>query len=319
VTFAKSNPAEGIGGALNSYACGINGSANTASGGPLQDALSAALDYARRGYAVFPCVPRGKEPACPRGFRDATTNPATIRRWWRARPDYNVAIATGIASFVWVFDIDGDIGATAVARLEAAHGPLPDTLTSVTSNGCHLWFCYTGPIPCSADDRIGRGLDVRGDGGYVIAPPSVHPDGPVYRWTNNRLLALAPEWLVALTRRRPPPKPTISERAQDIIRRRRAGAPDAYCQAALEQEIAALARALPGTRNAALNRASFNLYQLVAGGELDGAEVRARLEAAATANGLMDDPEDGPHKVRRTIASGRRAGLQHPRNRWGTR
>jgi hypothetical protein len=217
-----------------------------------------------------------------------------------------------------VLDADGDAGARSLGALEAKYGPLPDTLISVTSNGCHFWFRYTCPISKS-EGRVGNGLDVRGDLAYAMAPPSVHPDGPRYRWTNNRAPAIAPEWLVALTRRRPPPKPTISERAQDF-RRRRAGAPDdAYCQAALEQEIAALARALPGTRNAALNRASFSLHQLVAGGELDGTEVRARLEAAATANGLMDDPEDGPLKVRRTIASGRRAGLQHPRNRWGTR
>jgi hypothetical protein len=116
--------------------------------------------------------------------------------------------------------------------------------------------------------------------------------------------------LIHLTRK-PPPGPITSKIAM------RPGCTDAYGKAALEHEIAALASTLKGGRNAALNRASFSLHQLVAGGELDGAEVRNRLFAAATANGLMDDPEDGPQSVARTIASGARAGLQLPRNRRG--
>jgi hypothetical protein len=74
-------------------------------------ALRAAIYYAAGGFAVFPCWPRRKEPATPRGFYNATTNPATIRRWWLANPDYNVALASGIASGVWILDVDGDGGA----------------------------------------------------------------------------------------------------------------------------------------------------------------------------------------------------------------
>jgi hypothetical protein len=273
--------------------------------------VSAALDYAARGFAVFPCLPRTKKPPWTGGFYRATTNPATIRRWWLARPDYNIGIATGVASGVWVLDVDGDAGATSLADLEAAHGPLPDTLISIASSGCHLWFCYTCPIPSSAD-RIGRGIDVRGDGGYMLAPPSVHPDGPVYRWMNDRSAAIAPDWLIHLTRK-PSPGPITSK----IALATRSGCTDVYGQAALDHEIAALANTLKGSRNAALNRASFSLHQLVAGGELDASEVRHRLIEAATANGLMTDPEDGPLSVQKTIASGARAGLRHPRNRGG--
>jgi hypothetical protein len=255
-------------------------------------------------------LPRSKHPAFPGGFKNATTNPATIRRWWLARPDYNIGIATGVASGVWVFDVDGDAGATSLALLEAEHGPLPDTLISVTADGCHFWFRYTSPVSCSADNRIGRGLHVRGDGGYAMAPPSVHPDGPVYRWMNGRSPAIAPDWLVGLTRK-PTPKPITCKIALPT----RPVCTDAYGKAALEHEIAALANTLKGGRNAALNRASFSLHQLVAGGELNGAEVHARLIGAAIANGLMSDPEDGPLSVQKTIASGARAGLQHPRRR----
>ena len=71
--------------------------------------LQAALDYAARGFMVFPLWPRSKEPACKHGFKNATTNPATIRRYWLAQPDYNIAIATGIVSGVWILDVDGAV------------------------------------------------------------------------------------------------------------------------------------------------------------------------------------------------------------------
>jgi hypothetical protein len=273
----------------------------------MSEIVSAALDYAAHGFMVFPCLPRSKHPAFPGGFKNGTTNPATIRRWWLARPDYNIGIRTGIASSLWVLDVDGHDGATSLRRIETTYGPLPDTLISVTREGCHFWFCYTGPIPSSVG-RIGPGLDVRGDGGYVLAPPSIHPDGLRYRWNNNRPLAVAPDWLVVLTRK-PVPKPITNMIALP------SGPGRTYGQAALDYEVADLARTLKGGRNHALNRASFRLHQLVAGGELDAAEVRHRLIGAATANGLMSDPEDGPRSVQATIASGARAGLQHPRRR----
>src|SRR6516225_9084750 len=95
----------------------------------VQDALSAVLDLAACGFAVFPCLPGSKHPAFPGGFKNGTTNPGTIRRWWLANPTYNIGIRTGVASGVWVLDVDGDDGATSLAQLETKHGPLPDTLT----------------------------------------------------------------------------------------------------------------------------------------------------------------------------------------------
>jgi Bifunctional DNA primase/polymerase, N-terminal len=273
--------------------------------------LQAALDLAARGLMVFPCLPMGKAPACRRGYKDGTTNPATIRRWWLAQPDYNIGVATGLLSGVWVLDIDGAIGTATLRNFEIAHGMLPPTLFSITGRGRHLWFCATGEIQSSAG-RVGDGLDVRGDGGYVLAPPSVHPDGPIYRWGNDLPIASAPDWLIQLTRKRP----TISERALATMR-----APLPHCaaqpygRAALEYEITALAGTPNGRRNCALNAAAFSLFQLVAGGELNESEVLNRLIEASFANGLMTDPDDGPARVKRTIASARRAGLLHPRSR----
>ena len=271
--------------------------------------LEMALKYAMRGVAVFPCWPATKEPACRHGFKHATTNPATIRRWWQANESYNIGVATGIVSRVWVLDVDGAFGTAALVELEAEHGPLPATLTSVTASGCHLWFAYGSPI-LSSVGRIAIGLDVRGDGGYVLAPPSVHPDGPRYRWHNNKSLAVAPDWLIALTRKRP----MLSKRALASLPHK-SSCTGVYGRAALEREIAELANTPPGSRNHALNRASFCLHQLVASGELNADEVHAKLIAAAIANGLITDPHDGLRSVERTIASGARAGLLQPRNR----
>jgi hypothetical protein len=271
--------------------------------------VSGVLDYAALGFCVFPCIARSKEPATQRGFYDATTNPATIRRWFGNAQNYNIAVRTGLASGIWVLDVDGPDGAATLGNLETEHGALPVTLCSITSAGCHLWFRADDHIPSSAG-RVGIGLDVRGDGGYVLAPPSVHPDGPVYRWSSTAPPAIAPAWLVRLASPRPSVALNPSPPRNGIC-----SSPGAYGKAALEREIDALAKTAPGARNHALNRASFSLHQLVAAGELDGAEVQDRLLAAAAANGLLADPADGPRSVMATIRSGARAGMQQPRTR----
>jgi len=272
--------------------------------------LEAALAFAAQGLAVFPCEPRGKEPVTRRGFYDATTNPATIRRFWRVT-DRNIGIPTGAVSGLWVLDIDPG-GEEHIRRLEADHGALPPTRAAITGRGGrHLWFRYVGPIQ-SSTGRVAPNVDVRGDGGYAVVPSSVHENGRAYQWaTDPKLeLAIAPDWLVTLTRKKLP----ISERAR-VLAPRSIYPSGAYGAAALNAEIAALAAAQPGIRNEALNRAAFALFQLVAGGELDGGTVKDRLIRACEVNGLITD--DGMPSVEKTIASGKRAGLQYPRSRPG--
>lgn len=197
----------------------------------------------------------------------------------------------------------------ALAVLEARHGALPDTRQAISPSGSiHRYFRHPGvdiKIKGSASE-LGPGIDVRGDGQMVIAPPSANPDGRRYRWLNRNSLAPMPGWLIERTREK---SATIRERAVAAIRQ----PTDRYYRAALEYEIAALANAAPGGRNLALNRASFCLHQLVKGGELDGGDVWRRLVAAATANGLVDD--DGIKAVTDTIKSGMRAGFANPRRR----
>jgi hypothetical protein len=285
------------------------------------DTLTVVLDYAARDWPVFPIKPQSKEPATKRGFYDATTNPATLRRWFARGFPYNVAVRTGQPSGVFILDIDGELGASNLCALVAEHGPLPATRISTTGKGHHLWFRADCEIPCSTR-KIAPGVDVRADGGYVVAPPSLHPNGAVYRWANNLAPSPAPSWLLSLAQQAkasptlpplPPPRLLPSRSSS------RAAAEDRYGKAALEREIEALSQVAKGGRNAALNFASFRLYQLVAGGELDGAEVERELVAAATANGLMIDPEDGPRRVMATIISGANAGMRFPRDRHGRR
>jgi len=201
------------------------------------------LDYAARGWSVFPLRPNAKEPATKSGFYDATANPATLRRYFRFYP-YNVGIRTGIASKIFVVDVDGHAGAVSLAELEAQNGPLPGTLISTGNSGFHLWFYTEQPIPCSVS-KIGPGIDVRGDGGYAVAPPSIHPDGPSYKWRNSLSPVPAPAWLLELiSKRPPPPAAAASPRPQ-----RTNGEPGVYGAAALEREIGDVARAAPGARD----------------------------------------------------------------------
>jgi hypothetical protein len=253
-------------------------------------------------------------PAIARGFHAATTNPETIKRLWRVA-DHNIGIPTGSISGFWVLDIDGENGEASILALEAKYGPLPSTREVITGGGGrHLWFKYTGPIQ-STTARIGPGIDTRGDGGYVVAPPSVHNCGRGYVWSVDSAdeLAIAPEWLLSLARK---PKPIpISERACSLIRPRFTSNPGAYGRAALETEIAMLAATAPGARNGQLNRAAFCLFQLVGGGELDRTQVIERLIGASHVNGLIAD--DGWRAVMATIHSGMRDGLKCPRTRPG--
>ena len=102
--------------------------------------LRTALALAKRKLHVFPCLPRAKEPAIPGGFKAATTDPQIIQQWWCARPDCNVAIATGAVSGVFAVDVDGLDGELELRRLEAEHGTLPPTVEVITGGGRHLYF-----------------------------------------------------------------------------------------------------------------------------------------------------------------------------------
>ncbi len=177
--------------------------------------IEAALDYADRGWAVLPlrsvsnghcscgksdCKSPGKHPRTTNGFKDATTNEVDIRKWWAKCPDANVGIATGAVSGIIVLDIDRrNGGIESLARLEKEHGFLPETHKVLTGDGFHFYFKHPGgQIHCRAN--IQPGIDLRADGGYVVAPPSVHPNGRAYAWSGDTAagFADAPDWVLTL-------------------------------------------------------------------------------------------------------------------------
>ena len=156
-------------------------------------ALAAALALASIGIHVFPCKARAKEPATPHGFKDATVDPEQIARWRHAEPSRNVAAATGAVSGVFVIDVDGP---TAEAELRKL-GDLPETATVFTARGAHRWFEYPDATCIrNSASKLAPGVDVRGEGGFVLVPPSIHPSGRRYRWgESGTTIAAAPSWL----------------------------------------------------------------------------------------------------------------------------
>lgn len=153
--------------------------------------LDYALKYAQKGLAVFPLIPRDKKPLTSNGFKDATTDPDKIREWWSIHPDANVAIATGQVSgglVVIDMDVDEDKGKdgyhTFMGWCKENFLMLPDSWLSITGRGgYHLCFRSHDPI----NSRVGwlDSVDVRGDGGYIVAPPSIHPNGRKYEWEQS--------------------------------------------------------------------------------------------------------------------------------------
>jgi hypothetical protein len=147
--------------------------------------LATALALASRGLHVFPCRPRAKSPATPNGFKAATADPEVIKRWWNENSRYNVAVATGSASSLLVVDADdGLAGEAALEALELAHEPLPASVSVITPGGedrlpgRHIWLRLPdGSTVDSSAGRLGKRLDHRANGGYVVAPPSVGPLG----------------------------------------------------------------------------------------------------------------------------------------------
>lgn len=307
--------------------------------------LHAALVYARQGLAVFAChwpIPQrvagwvgwgcschqpdcaraAKHPLTVHGFKDATTDADIVQGWWQRWPQANIGIPTGVGFDA--LDLDGHTGvhnARAFVeehRIDWSTAPLVRT----GSGGWHLLIAPTG-----AGNRVGllEGVDYRGAGGYVIAPPSRHVTGGTYRWVrdlNLARLSQVPAPLRSLldpvqAQRaaghedpRPQPRARTPARENSPVTRE-TGAPVAgrsYGLAALTAETDKVRHAEVGQRNTTLNRAAFRCYQLAATGLLDPDDITAQLTAAARTAGLRNA------EITRTLASARHAGLANPRH-----
>jgi Bifunctional DNA primase/polymerase, N-terminal len=256
------------------------------------------------------CPDPGKHPRLAGWTRLATSDPAVVGEWWRRWPDANLGLATG-----WrfdVLDVDGDQGVEALrAALQLAPWQHPGQVVRTGSGGWHLLYAPTG-----LGNRVGLlpGVDWRGRGGLVAAPASRHATGRRYAWVRPLTATLpeVPEGLRGLLA--PPPAmratlpPALRPAGGDGARAGR------YAQAALAREATRVRAAPPGTCNDTLNRAAFNLGQLVAAELLDAELVRAVLLAAALAAPATGHA-DRQRKAHATITSGLRAGAAKPRRR----
>lgn len=166
--------------------------------------IDEALRYMEIGWLVFPVD--GKVPATRHGVKDAGTEERLAKIWYKEHPDRGVALATGRPSGVWALDLDSQEAVDLLVDLQREHGDLPTTVTSKTKKGYHLLWQMpeVGDVRNSAS-KVAPGIDVRGTGGYIVLPPSPHPDGGVYRWANGRApeqvrIASAPDWLLEKVR-----------------------------------------------------------------------------------------------------------------------
>ncbi len=202
--------------------------------------IAESLSAAERGWPVFPCwwpledgscacgmdgCPHpGKHPLAPlvpHGLKDATSDPAKVQSWWERFPLANLALRTGArpeGGGFFVIDVDPRSGGEAtLSDLETKHGPLPQTVEVLTGGGGrHVFFALQPGLKVPTRTGVAPGIDVRGEGGYVIAPPSLHASGRRYEWAPGREpgeveIAQAPRWVLDLVGKRgstasaPPP------------------------------------------------------------------------------------------------------------------
>ena len=180
--------------------------------------LTAARVYAATGWRVIPlygvrhgvcscprgsaCSSPGKHPLLRSWQSAATTDLAAMEAWFGSGEPRNIGIATG--QRLVVIDVDGKEGEASLAELESKHAKLPPTATVCTGRGRHLYFCTQYVVKIrnrSGQGALATGLDVRGDGGLVVAPPSAHASGKSYEWPDGLgppALAEAPACLLSL-------------------------------------------------------------------------------------------------------------------------
>lgn len=280
--------------------------------------LDVALLYANRGWHVFPChsikndrctcnnydsCSPGKHPRIQKGLLNASIDPDQIKTWWTKWPDANIAIRTGAISDLVVIDIDPrHDGDNSLDRLEYNNYHLPIARTIKTgSGGRHLYFSHPGvDVHNDQAGKLGPGLDVRGDGGYVLAPPSIHISGGIYEVSENRTeIPELPKWIISILN---PPKP------KRIFKPRPTTPSEvpSWANKELAEALDRLWRAPEGMRNNTLNSTAFRLGQMVGLGYLDKIDIENHLISVAQQIGL---PE---REAAMTINSAVNAGISKP-------
>lgn len=301
---------------------------------PRQSPRDLALSYVAANVPVFPCraadqptdtydedgveiVFKAKTPLISSGFKGASKNVRNTGILWDRNPTAMVGIPTGEQIGAWVLDVDvhkdddGNVinGFETLAGLEAKYGALPETATARTAGGGeHRYFAHVSGVRNRG--KLGAGLDVRGSGGYVIAPGSVTAEGNEYVWIDYDgeglpPLADAPQWLLDFVL--PPPVVATTASAYSYP----SGENELYVERAVEKELDLLASAMQGERGKQVNTSAFSLGTLVGAGALSRSEAEAGLFDAAYANGVV--AKDGEKEIRAKIKRGLDAGIKQPR------
>jgi hypothetical protein len=270
-------------------------------------------DYLSRNFSLVPVQTKAKMPAIPwKEFTERRASAEELSASFERTGAKKIGIITGSVSGIVVLDVDGEEGEETITLL----GGIPSTPTVRTARGYHYYFKHPGPgLKVRNFAKRLPGLDLRGDGGLVVAPPSVRENGVEYKWVvrlEDTPLADIPDWLLphldlvdsTIEETTPhaavfgPSDPSCSETSS-------------YGRASLERECQSLRNAPRGQRNHMLNIASCKLANLIAGKQLSQREVFDALMEASTENRLIAD--DGRQQVARTIGSGFKVGFRSPR------
>src|SRR5882724_1301504 len=277
--------------------------------------LAAALEYARRGFSVIPLKPRDKKPGL-QSWKQYQTRCATekeIREWWRRTPNANVGIVTGAVSSIVVLDIDGEAGRSSLLEClpELKHVSTPAV---ATGKGVHLYFRHPGgDIPNRAG--MAPNLDLRGDGGFVAAPPSIHPNGGTYAFVDGfgidgALADVSPTLLSLVQGEGVAKRPSgqVLDFSRAPAQRTDRTPVDRYATEAVDREIGRVTAAAEGTRNDTLNRAAFSIGQFVGAGAIGREHAEHKLLLVAVRTGVSEA------EARATIKSGLDSGAAQPRD-----
>lgn len=273
---------------------------------------NAAVYYAKIGWAIFPCENNGKKPLVK--WKDAaTTDEQTILKWWDKWPGANIGLPTGLKNGLFVVDFDrkkdehGKDGLDYFDDIERRnHTRLRAEVVTITrSVGLHYYFRHFDGVK-NTSSKLAYGIDTRGEGGYVIVPPS-RVDGLPYFFNSRKpvlrsMLAPVPEWLakefaavsapVVRTRR-----PVVINQSDKI---------NPWCYKAFIEEVKGVMMSANGERNHILNRAAYRLGGMCATRHLCAEEVRQELLLAAMQAGLSQV------EALHTIESGLKAGYNNP-------
>ena len=262
--------------------------------------LEEILSYLDRGFSIIPIPPRKKAPVIKwKEFQSRRATREEATNWFQGHEDLNVAIVTGAISGIVVIDVDGDEGNQTIAQF----GGPPSTPTVKTGKGKHYYFKHPG---FEIRNKVGflPGIDIRGDGGYAVAPPSTHENGQQYTWEVGLETPLAdlPGWVfqpidTPIDAEIPIVSPA-GELSRDELRE-------------IYRIVGELAQASEGTRNDQLNKTAFALGQFVGNGSLPRQSAEEALHSVATGLGLSES------EILATIKSGLDAGMKKPRARFG--